>query len=380
VDERSASEHGAIQAIEGEAGALFGAAPTAVARLTHSRATRGVWRVAVAASKTAVVKVLVPPPPTTAAATDPHSLLYWLREACAYAAGAPAPYRAAGVRGPALLARLDRPNGDVALWLEDVQGAGAADWDLTQFETAAHRLGRAQGAYVAGAALPVDDWLCRGYLRQYLAVRKPEDDRLLTSDEAWRRPEIARHFPTDLRDDLRRLRADRENLLRWVEAAPQTFAHLDVWPDNLFDAGSELVLIDWGFAGIGSAGEDIGNLVPDSVFDLRHPAALLHDLDRTVFAGYLAGLREAGWSGDERLIRLAMTASACKYDWIAGATLARATAGDGAPVQSIYGGTEVDADRLFEARASALTLMVEWAAEARGLAAALGFEMTRPVR
>jgi hypothetical protein len=372
--DQAESERLQLESIETEARSLFGTSPGGVARLTHSRVTRGVWRVTMSAGHTAVVKVLVPPLPASPAATDPQSLRYWLREARAYAAGAPAPYCAAGVRGPALLARLDRPNGDVALWLEDIRGISGADWDLARFSAAARRLGQAQGVYLTRAPLPTDEWLSRGFLRQYLAVRKPEDDRLLASDEAWRRPEIALHFPTELRDELRRLRADRELLLRWLEAGPQTFAHLDVWPDNLFDVGAELVLIDWGFAGIGSAGEDMGNLVPDSVFDLRHPAGILGDLDRAVFAGYVAGLHDAGWSGDERVIRLAMTASACKYDWIAGTTLARAAVGNGVPFQTIYGGVEVDAERLFDARAAALTLMVEWAAEARGLAAALGLD------
>ena len=185
-------------------------------------------------------------------------------------------------------------------------------------------------------------------------------------DDAWHQAAIARHFSTELRDELRRLRADRELLLSWVESAPRTFAHLDVWPDNLFDLGSELVLIDWGFAGIGAAAEDIGNLVPDSVFDLRHPASILRTLDRTVFEAYVAGLAEAGWAGDAALIRLAMCASACKYDWIAGTTLARAAAGTA--TQPIYGSVEVDPDLLFATRAEVLTLLVEWAAEARALA------------
>ena len=34
------------------------------------------------------------------------------------------------------------------------------------------------------------------------------------------------------------------------------------------------------------------------------------DLDAACFAGYVAGLREAGWVGDERLVRLGFTADA----------------------------------------------------------------------
>ncbi|MGZ6267174.1 MAG: aminoglycoside phosphotransferase [Candidatus Limnocylindrales bacterium] len=368
MDDRSATEHEAIQAIEREARSLFGAAPTAATRLTHSRVTRGVWRVA-AGEATAVVKVLALPPRGDEAA-EPDSMRFWRREDHIYSAGTPAAYKEAGVRCPRLLARFDRTNGDIALWLEDVVGISAVHWDLPAFARAARRLGAAQGAYAAGTPLPSDEWLSRGFLPRYLAARKTQDDELLASDEAWRRPVIARHFTVDLRDELRRLRADRDRLLGWVQSAPATLAHLDVWPDNMFEVGDELVLIDWGFAGIGSAGEDPGNLVPDSIFDLRHPAAILPELDRTVFRAYLTGLRNAGWRGDERRVRLAMTASACKYDWIAGATLARAAATT--PTQPIYGDEEIDAELLFATRATVLRFLVERAREARDLAAEVG--------
>jgi hypothetical protein len=386
LSDTDAAEQIQLDAIAAEALDLLGTAPTATTRLTHSRVTRGVWRVNAGERTSAVVKVLVPPPPGDAYASEPASMRYWLREALLYGAGTPEPYVEAGVRGPALLARFDRRDGDVALWLEDVRGAPAADWGMAGFARAAIRLGRAQGAYLASAPLPDDEWLSRGFLRQYLAARNPADDELLASDEAWSRPVIARHFSATLRDGLRRLRADRESLLGWLEAAPCTFAHLDVWPDNMFEPPGELVLIDWGFAGMGSVGEDIGNLVPDSIFDLRHPPSMLPDLDRTLFEGYLAGLRDAGWAGDERLVRLAMCASACKYDWIAGAALSRAGAAStsgadngsaqagtssGSVTQPIYGGIEVEADRFFEVRAAVLAYLVDRAAEARALARTL---------
>jgi len=365
---RWTSDH---EALEREAHQVFGATATTIERLSHSSVTRGVWRVQTNCA-TAVAKVLPAPESQTGDTATPSAMRYWLREALVYEAGLPGPYRDAGLRCPALLARIDRPDGDVAVWMEDVQGVPADRWTLDDFGRALGRLGQAQGAYVAGTPLPADNWLCRAFLRQFMASRKRGDDALLASDEAWRHPAIARHFDAGLRDELRQLRADRQRLLGYLAAVPSTFAHLDVWPDNLFDCGADLVLIDWGFAGVGSAGEDPGNLVPDSVFDLRHPSSMLHDLDRTVFDAYLAGLRDAGWDGDERLIRLGMTASACKCDWIAGATLWRAA--QETATQPIYGGTQVDPDVLFSTRAQALALMVEWAAEARRLAAKLGLE------
>jgi hypothetical protein len=65
--------------------------------------------------------------------------------------------------------------------------------------------------------------------------------------------------------------------------------------------------------------------VPDSVFDLRPPSALLPELDGVVFERHLSGLREAGWKGDERLVRLGMCGSAVKYEWLTPHMLEMAT-------------------------------------------------------
>jgi hypothetical protein len=48
-------------------------------------------------------------------------------------------------------------------------------------------------------------------------------------------------------------------------------------------------------------------------------AAELPAFERTVFEGYLAGLRATGWSGDEREVRLGYCASAALHWAFAGA-------------------------------------------------------------
>jgi hypothetical protein len=63
--------------------------------------------------------------------------------------------------------------------------------------------------------------------------------------------------------------------------------------------------------------------------------------DVALTGAYLDGLRDAGWSGDERAVGLGICASAVKYDWLTPHCLAHA----GDDRQPAYGHERtVDAD------------------------------------
>jgi thiamine kinase-like enzyme len=192
---------------------------------------------------------------------------------------------------------------------------------------------------------------------------------LLDDDDAWAQPLMREHFDASLREGLVQLHRSRDRLLTLMEDLPQTVCHLDVWPNNLIRRpNGEIVLLDWAFAGGGALGEDIGNLVPDSVFDLLFPHELLDELDARLTSGYVRGLRDAGWSGDERLVRLGICASAVKYDWLTVHCLEQA----GADEQLDYGhGSTVEAAARYAARAAGLALCARWAQEAEDLTRAL---------
>jgi hypothetical protein len=134
--------------------------------------------------------------------------------------------------------------------------------------------------------------------------------------------------------------------------------HLDLFPNNVFATGSGVGLIDWSFSGDGAIGEDIGNLVPDSIFDLQVDATELARLEEMLPAAYISGLRAAGWAGDDRLVMLGIHASAVKYDWLAPRVIARTladTASEG------YGGQIVDPAEILAARWTGLALVGRWA-------------------
>lgn len=312
-----------------------------------------------------VHKVLTPrgdAPAHWVASPEPRHWNYWAREALAYDTGLPARL---GLGAPRLLDLVRRPDGDLELRLEHVEGRHAAELTVEDLEAAAVDLGRAQGR----PALPTDSWLSRGFLRAYSRTR-PARWELLTDDAAWEQPLVREHFSGDLRARLTRLHEQHSWLLDLMERLPRTVCHLDVWPNNLLRRpDGEVVFLDWAFAGDGALGEDVGNLVPDAVFDLLLDHRLLDELDERVTAGYLRGLHESGWSGDERMVRLGMCASAVKYDWMVVLCLEMASAA----AQPDYGhaGT-VDAHARYEARSATLALCARWAEEAATLAGELG--------
>ncbi|MEV0093306.1 aminoglycoside phosphotransferase [Streptomyces sp. NPDC050738] len=342
--------------------------------LTHNPkngVTRGVWRVSAGDDRSAVVKVLTRRKETLAAwaaSDDPGHWNYWRREAEVYESGLPDAWKPYGITAPSLLASVQRADGDVALWLEDVRGEPATAWPTPRHGRLAHALGRAHGAPDAPA--PGDSpWLSRRFLRGY--ITKEPGHGLLDDDAAWRQPLVRDHFPAGLREAMTALHRDRAWFLQIMEALPRALSHLDLWPANaLSGSGGQTVLLDWAFTGDGALGEDIGNYIPDTVFDLFLPAAQLPVLEREMYGNYLAGLRHSGWRGDERLVRLGMCASAVKYDWLTELMLQRA----GEEKQLGYGGAgTVPAELRYRERGATLAFLAGWAQEARDLAPRLGF-------
>ena len=277
---------------------------------------------------------------------------YWKREALAYETGLPGRL---GLDAPRLVGINERSD-EVELRIEHVDGRHAEELTPADLELAAGALGRTQGA----AELPADAWLSRGYLRAHSDY--PANWALLERDAAWAQPLIRNHFPAGLREGLVRLHGRREALLGLMERLPRTVCHLDVWHRNLVRrADGEIAFLDWAFVGDGAVGEDIGNLILNWL--VRYDE--LVELDRRLTAAYLSGLREAGWSGDQRLVRLGICASAVKYDWLTPYCLERASAHEHL---AYGGGGRVDADSKFAEHATALALCATWADEAERLA------------
>ncbi|KOX06314.1 aminoglycoside phosphotransferase [Streptomyces sp. NRRL B-1140] len=330
--------------------------------------TAGLWRVT-GGGRCAVLKVLTRTQESGVAwseSNDPRHRNFWRREAYVHRTGLAGVWQRHGIRAPRLLEYVERPDGDVALWLEDVPGEPATAWAFTGHVDHAHCLGAAQGAIGPGEDAP---WLSHSFLRDHTS-RKTTGEERLDDDEAWRHPLIRRHFPPGLREDMVRLHHDREWFLTVMESLPRALSHLDQRPANVLSGGpGTSVLLDWAFTGDGALGEDLGTYLPECVFGLYVPAADLPGLAKAAYDAYVHGLLGSGRRGDERLVRLGVCASAVKYHWLTALMLERA---DEEPVAHDGEGT-VPAEVRHRETGRTLAFLAEWAAEARMLAPLLGF-------
>lgn len=93
---------------------------------------------------------------------------------------------------------------------------------------------------------------------------------------------------------------------------PITFCHHDAFRRNLLarDHRSGTVAIDWSLVGFGRVGEEIGVTTTVSLSCMEVTASQARELDQVVFTGYVEGLRDVGWQGDVRQVRLGYTANA----------------------------------------------------------------------
>ncbi|MGH2472973.1 MAG: hypothetical protein ACRDG6_11305 [Candidatus Limnocylindria bacterium] len=238
---------------------------------------------------------------------------YWKREFLAYSSGILE--KLPGVSAPKLCGVADEQ--DVAyVWLEDVAPDGESRWPTDRYVLAALHLGRFNGAYLADRPLPDAPFLTRTYLRSWTNWIPWLDS--VRSGGSWSDPLVAAAIPAPPIARLERLHSMVAPLFDRLEGLPQTFSHLDAWRANLIGARSpagedRTVAVDWSFVGLAPAGQEVAILVGGSHIWLDAEPDELVAMSKRAFAAYVEGLREAGWRGDERVVRFAYAASAALY-------------------------------------------------------------------
>lgn len=239
--------------------------------------------------------------------TDPGAWNYPPREPLAYGSGLLAELPG-GLVAPRCLAVEAQPDGTTQLWLEAVTDACPGPWPRDRYALVARHLGQFNGAYLVGHSIPDRPWLSQRWLRDFVepSGRALAELRRLAGPAGP--PLLRRLYPPPVIAELDRLWGERAHLLAALDRLPQTFCHHDAFRRNLLHrtgpAGEDLVAIDWAYAGHGAVGEELGQLVLASLYFFETVDSEPDDLATICFAGYVAGLRDAGWSGDESLARL----------------------------------------------------------------------------
>lgn len=189
------------------------------------------------------------------------------------------------------------------IWMEDVEDCKDR-WSLADFGSIAGRLGRFNGAWLTGRALPGFNWLSRNW---HSAITPGLADCFANLDQLLDTPLARAALPLESRDEIMSIWRDRHLFQDTLTQLPRTLCHTDAFRRNILHRRGEVVLLDWALASVGAVGEELVCLVAVSLYYEGFSVDYAEELDKTVFAAYVAGLREAGWTGDAKLARLGFT-------------------------------------------------------------------------
>lgn len=229
---------------------------------------------------------------------------YWRREAHVYESGL-LQELPPGLAAARCYQVAEQEDGAVWLWLEDIGEQNTIAWTAVHYRQAGYCLGQFNGRYLTGEALPDHPWLSRRWLHQWLE-RAPGMSKLaLLADH----PRVQRLYPPDVQQGYQKLWQQRARLLAALERLPQTLCHRDAFPMNLLLVNAQqrdatFVGIDWAYTGIGAVGEELAALVfAEATLLRRIPLAVVQENAVMALEGYLQGLNELGWQGDQTVVR-----------------------------------------------------------------------------
>jgi hypothetical protein len=246
-----------------------------------------------------------------------------------------------GLSAPHCFDHIERSDGSEWIWLERNGPADGRPWPLARYAEAARRMGRFNGSWLAGGALPDDPWLSRDWLVHW-AERVAPEIRLI--DRAEAHPLVARAFPPDVRQGYWRIWHERSDLYAALDGLTKTVCHLDAFPRNIFlrddDPAGEMVLIDWSYTGLGVIGEEMAPLIAASLYFGELSADQASSLEAVVLDAYMSGLRDSGWHGDPELVRLGyLIALVLRYGVGCVPQMVRVLSSEAQPVSSLSGNT-----------------------------------------
>lgn len=189
------------------------------------------------------------------------------------------------------------------IWMEDIADLKPG-WTLDDYHAIARRLGRLNGAYLTSQMLPDYEWLSHAW---HCAIVPGLAESFRNLERCLGIPLASKALPLQAKAQIRAIWRERANYIKALSALPKTLCHIDAFRRNILHRRGDVLLIDWALAGQAALGEDLVSLVAVSAYHEGLSYAECLQLDSAVFAGYLDGLRDAGWSGEGKLARLGYT-------------------------------------------------------------------------
>ena len=240
---------------------------------------------------------------------QPNSWLYWKREALAYDSGF-LETSAFGIRPPKCFGVAFASDPAARIFIEAVSDAQPV-WTMDTHARAAEALGIFNANCAGMPDIKRHEWMAVGRAHSWTAIAADTfcDLEGLKNDRVSSRWLAGSNLGRTL--DLWR---NVDPLRRVLEELPKCFCHHDAFKRNLLfhhnsDDETEIVAIDWAFAGYGVIGEEIAAMVGASLmfFEIKPDEA--RDAIEVVFQSYLRGLEMSGWTGSSTDVRLGFCAA-----------------------------------------------------------------------
>ena len=201
-------------------------------------------------------------------------------------------------------------NNEVWLWLENIKGITNKDISIEDYEMIAKNIGEYQGILNRDKDTMRYPWMSSRYWYAITLVNWCTDGILWLDDEL--NNEDKRKLDLRTIESLYSIWNNRDELLDIMNNLPKTLCHRDFHPANIFitkksEKVSNITLIDWDCVGIGVLGEDIADLLGETLTYFDYDIEKASDLMDIIFSNYMAGLREVNCNVEEDVVRLGYT-------------------------------------------------------------------------
>jgi hypothetical protein len=233
---------------------------------------------------------------------------FWKREALVYQSGL-LDARDTGLLAPRCFEVIEVSGNEYWIWMESIQETDPV-WSLERYQLAARHLGRFNGSYSSDGSFPAYPWLCTQHIQGMVAASEPV--MLDLHSRSQHRRSFLRQANVER---TLRLYAERERLLDKLDRLPRCLCHRDAFRRNLVarrtpDGHEQTVAVDWSRLGTGAIGEDLAIQVFVNLLFLEVPRKDAFRFSRLACAGYLEGLHDISWRGNEAEMRFGYAASA----------------------------------------------------------------------